>query len=205
MKLLSPLIFAAGIFAASSAGASPITYDVNLNFDPTVTGGGPGVGTVTGTVTIDTGSNTVTAVNLTESTNNGLSNIGGAFGSPTYSSFTFNQVGSFNTGQTNPFDTLTVSGSNVTLMFQSDASIFDGQPIGPKITIEFPYTDGGPVVTGTFASETSEGKFLYGTVETAAVASVPEPSTWAMMILGFAGVGFMAYRRRSHSQALSAA
>jgi hypothetical protein len=29
-----------------------------------------------------------------------------------------------------------------------------------------------------------------------AVAPVPEPSTWAMMILGFAGVGFMAYRRR---------
>jgi len=28
---------------------------------------------------------------------------------------------------------------------------------------------------------------------------VPEPSTWAMMILGFAGVGFMAYRRRTQS------
>jgi outer membrane lipase/esterase len=28
-------------------------------------------------------------------------------------------------------------------------------------------------------------------------AAVPEPSTWAMMILGFAGVGFMAYRRKS--------
>ena len=27
--------------------------------------------------------------------------------------------------------------------------------------------------------------------------SVPEPSTWAMMILGFAGVGFMTYRRRN--------
>ena len=27
--------------------------------------------------------------------------------------------------------------------------------------------------------------------------SVPEPSTWAMMILGFFGVGFMAYRRKS--------
>ena len=26
--------------------------------------------------------------------------------------------------------------------------------------------------------------------------SVPEPSTWAMMILGFAGVGYMTYRRR---------
>ena len=30
-----------------------------------------------------------------------------------------------------------------------------------------------------------------------AVAAVPEPSTWAMMILGFAGVGFMAYRRKN--------
>lgn len=28
-------------------------------------------------------------------------------------------------------------------------------------------------------------------------AAVPEPATWAMMILGFTGVGFMAYRRRS--------
>jgi hypothetical protein len=29
-----------------------------------------------------------------------------------------------------------------------------------------------------------------------AVSAVPEPSTWAMMILGFAGIGFMAYRRK---------
>lgn len=28
-------------------------------------------------------------------------------------------------------------------------------------------------------------------------AAAPEPSTWAMMLLGFAGVGFMAYRRKS--------
>jgi len=31
----------------------------------------------------------------------------------------------------------------------------------------------------------------------ATVAAVPEPSTWAMMILGFAGLGFVAYRRRN--------
>jgi PEP-CTERM motif-containing protein len=30
-------------------------------------------------------------------------------------------------------------------------------------------------------------------------AAVPEPSTWAMMVLGFAGVGFLAYRRRSQA------
>jgi hypothetical protein len=28
-------------------------------------------------------------------------------------------------------------------------------------------------------------------------AAVPEPSTWAMLILGFAGIGFVAYRRKS--------
>ena len=28
------------------------------------------------------------------------------------------------------------------------------------------------------------------------VSGVPEPATWAMMILGFAGIGFMAYRRK---------
>jgi hypothetical protein len=36
-------------------------------------------------------------------------------------------------------------------------------------------------------------------------AAVPELSTWAMMILGFAGVGFMAYRRRNQTTALRAA
>ena len=37
--------------------------------------------------------------------------------------------------------------------------------------------------------------------------AVPEPSTWAMMILGFAGIGFMAYRRsrKISATALSAA
>jgi hypothetical protein len=35
-----------------------------------------------------------------------------------------------------------------------------------------------------------------GDLTTAPVAGVPEPATWAMMLLGFAGIGFMAYRRR---------
>ncbi len=34
------------------------------------------------------------------------------------------------------------------------------------------------------------------------VAAVPEPSTWAMMILGFCGVGFMAYRRKRNAPVL---
>jgi PEP-CTERM motif len=39
----------------------------------------------------------------------------------------------------------------------------------------------------------------------AIAGAVPEPSTWAMMILGFCGVGFMAYRRKSGGPAFRVA
>jgi PEP-CTERM motif len=35
-------------------------------------------------------------------------------------------------------------------------------------------------------------------------SAVPEPSTWAMMVLGFAGIGFMAYRRKSKPALMAA-
>ena len=35
------------------------------------------------------------------------------------------------------------------------------------------------------------------TLESKAVTGVPEPSTWAMMLLGFCGLGFLAYRRKN--------
>ena len=41
-------------------------------------------------------------------------------------------------------------------------------------------------------------------VSAVSVSAVPEPSTWAMMILGFAGIGFIAYRRRNETAALAA-
>jgi hypothetical protein len=34
---------------------------------------------------------------------------------------------------------------------------------------------------------------------TLTISAVPEPSTWAMMILGFIGVGFVAYRRKAQT------
>jgi hypothetical protein len=59
------------------------------------------------------------------------------------------------------------------------------------------------------AALASNDPIVSGSVDTVGVgtitAAVPEPSTWAMMILGFAGVGFMAYRRRNKSPALSVA
>jgi hypothetical protein len=40
--------------------------------------------------------------------------------------------------------------------------------------------------------------------QTGGVSAVPEPSTWAMLLLGFAGIGFMAYRRKNRPALLAA-
>lgn len=60
-------------------------------------------------------------------------------------------------------------------------------------------------VTGPGAGNSVPGDgeaFLAGITSVDAVSGVPEPSTWAMIILGFCGVGFMTHRRRK--QALTA-
>jgi hypothetical protein len=49
----------------------------------------------------------------------------------------------------------------------------------------------------TFSDNSSNAfEFNVGTLP-GLTTDVPEPATWAMMILGFCGVGFMAYRRNS--------
>ena len=60
---------------------------------------------------------------------------------------------------------------------------------------------GNPVTTeGSFESflffHNSDGVPCFTCGPTPNVAAVPEPTTWAMMLLGFAGVGFVAYRRK---------
>lgn len=50
-----------------------------------------------------------------------------------------------------------------------------------------------------YADRARTGAFLgISGLDGATVTAVPETSTWAMMILGFFGVGFVAYRRQSH-------
>jgi hypothetical protein len=49
-----------------------------------------------------------------------------------------------------------------------------------------------------FAGTILEGDHSSG-IDNISISAVPEPSTWAMMILGFFGVGLAAYRRKSRS------
>jgi hypothetical protein len=88
---------------------------------------------------------------------------------------------------------------------------------GPKTVqlLTFTVADAGLLSASTFASTTSGTDAFFaaditsllpsGAVNTGPVGgltistAVPEPSTWAMMILGFFGVGFMAYRRKNRS------
>ena len=46
--------------------------------------------------------------------------------------------------------------------------------------------------------------FPTGPATVSVTAAVPEPSTWAMMVLGFLGLGFMAYRRKQAGAVLTA-
>jgi hypothetical protein len=81
---------------------------------------------------------------------------------------------------------------------------------------QFQYTvDGGfSTLTAAYGSTSIESVILqvYNTTEGVAydvhwdnlTSAVPEPSTWAMMILGFGGVGFMAYRRKSKPALMAA-
>jgi hypothetical protein len=64
-------------------------------------------------------------------------------------------------------------------------NVFDAIADGSGGTVATPY--------GLIVGATGVETFGTGTL----TAAVPEPSTWAMMILGFLGVGFLAYRRKN--------
>jgi hypothetical protein len=54
-------------------------------------------------------------------------------------------------------------------------------------------------VAGRAPGLTTSNRGGFEGITFAEVSAVPEPSTWAMMILGFCGVGAMTYRRRRHA------
>ncbi len=109
------------------------------------------------------------------------------------------------TGETQVFETGSVLDAQVTgadpathLMTELDGMDFSWSLAPPLHDISFsPSVDD----EGVTQLQTAAGGFLESdiTAVTVAVSSsspVPEPSTWAMMLIGFAGFGLVAYRRR---------
>jgi len=81
------------------------------------------------------------------------------------------------------FSALVFSGNNLTAI-TANAGSNPSTLLGNGLQFQY-FLNGIPQVLQT------------GTISVVQLAAgVPEPSTWAMMLLGFACVGFMAYRRR---------
>ena len=77
-----------------------------------------------------------------------------------------------------------------TLLEPSDHSLF-------KLNAAFAINSEGDIV--------GYGEDNFGNTEAFLLTphpAVPEPSTWAVMLLGFAGLGFMTYRRTKKSAAV---
>jgi PEP-CTERM motif len=70
--------------------------------------------------------------------------------------------------------------------------------------LKFSETGAGTYNSATGEWDNPEGGTSHLYITADFTAAVPEPSTWAMMILGFAGVGFMAYRRKSKPALMAA-
>jgi hypothetical protein len=70
----------------------------------------------------------------------------------------------------------------------------------PKSILD-PFSYSGNNGTGFFRFTTGDvmTQALFTPSQVTLTQAVPEPSTWAMMLLGFAGIGYMAYRRSVRS------
>jgi choice-of-anchor C domain-containing protein len=98
--------------------------------------------------------------------------------------------------------TLTTSANATIVLSSFDTTGKDLSNMG-WTPVSFNFTATGSTETLTFLSTTAgySGNSTYPTafgpaLDNVSVTAVPEPSTWAMMILGFLGVGLASYRRK---------
>jgi PEP-CTERM motif len=96
----------------------------------------------------------------------------------------------FYVGSVDTFNNITFLGATGTTSFSgadltANNNGCQNSPCSGFITFEGPFT-GFTLTSGSNSFEVDSF-----------TAAVPEPATWAMMMLGFLGVGFMAYRRNN--------
>ena len=79
----------------------------------------------------------------------------------------------------------------------------DGSQTDPNANQLVTITGLGAFTTATFSSTNNAFEFSLVTPTIHLTGGAPEPSTWAMMVIGFAGLGYAAFRRNSKGRALA--
>jgi hypothetical protein len=93
-------------------------------------------------------------------------------------------------------------GGGLSLQFCDAGSVCTNQNGATSSSVEILVLIAPGSASTSTGSSSNNGTVAIGTA--APVAGVPEPSTWAMMLLGFAGIGFMAYRRKNKPALMAA-
>jgi hypothetical protein len=111
------------------------------------------------------------------------------------------ETGSASAGNENSFgitvDGFTLTGADLVALGADGA----GSQTDPKGNELVTITGLAAFSSATFSSTRNAFEFsIVPTTGVGVLGSVPEPSTWAMMMLGFAGLGYAAFRRNSKGQ-----
>jgi PEP-CTERM motif len=209
MNFLKPALICAALFSVTTAGHAGIVFSEDFSSGNHGSTTVPGW-TLTGSVLVLNSADYVNNANGTGDTNTGLFLAYGAGQAPDtgialtglslvanqqytltfdYGSFGGPQsIGVFLNGGQILSETTNYSTNNLSNILSSYSVTFNA-PAGP-VTLEFRDTSSNTINAD-------------GLLDNISITAVPEPSTWAMMILGFAGIGYMTYRRKRQAPALA--
>jgi hypothetical protein len=99
-------------------------------------------------------------------------------------------------------DVIGVTSPN-TIAFMSDAE--NGSTVFPPGPFQFtPFESSGPIDVSILLSPEARQAGFQALFQSDVEGTVPEPSTWAMLMLGFAALGFIAYRKARPTRAFAA-
>lgn len=112
-------------------------------------------------------------------------------------SLTFQYTGNQLDGNPTPSDIRPVSSFNVTFngVTSTITPLSNSGAVFQTFTSTYEVLTGGPV-TLAFAQNAGGDQFRGSIIDSISIAAVPEPATWALMLLGFGVVGSAIRRRR---------
>jgi hypothetical protein len=161
---------AAIVFSVHQPARADVVYDYNVSGSYTA-GSDFTAGTLSGTFVYDATTGKVTSADIDAST-----------------------IGIFNTLPPGGAGALFVDNTGY-LVNVSESTGAPPPTLGLGLSSAAALSTGANTTIASFTGLTDgSGGTFSGTVTV--TAPVPEPSTWAMMILGFLGVGFVAYRKK---------